>query len=514
MKKSLLILGLLGMASSVYAQTTPPFGVGRWAVVNTTAVNTFDGYALDDIHATTPTLAWGLTYDSNAATIENKTYIRSNNATGTEFDFGPIGDAATPAFRAANIVGISLPGAQQGRVALASTFNSISGGGQIIRTANGGTTWTAVQGANMAAPLGFNNFVHMFNATDGVSFGDPNSDGTPATPYFEVLRTTNGGLTWTRRPSSSVPPRLNEFEGGLTRSYFSLPGTNIIWAGGASFGPTPGPARMFKSVDGGLNWTVANTPLTSQINRIAFKDALNGIAFNRLNAPGTPTTPPAPGSINVIRTTDGGLTWTTITPANVANGKFFAYDIDAVPASGTTPGFYISVGFSRVPNAAAPNPNDTFGSSTSTDGITWRDIDNGILVDPMTRRVYTCVDILSTTAGYAGGIFQAGTGAGGVYRLNAATPLPTRAAAAKSMLSAYPNPSTGVFEVQLESGVKTVTQLTVTDALGRVVYSRTLTPSTANSGTITVDLTKEKTGVYVMELRNEAGVSQKKVVVQ
>ena len=517
MKKSLLFLGLLGFAGHSYAQS----GIGRWTVVNTTNINTFDdSHQLDYINTVSQNVAWGLTYSTNVPTgtrTQNKFFVRTNNAAGTEFDWNSLSAPGGAAFEGANIVGLDLPGAQQGQVALASMFNGTAGGGQILRTTNGGQSWTAVQGAGFAAPAGFNNWVHMFDANVGISFGDPNTDASGAAPYFEVLRTTDGGLTWTRVPAANLPaPIPNANEGGLVRSYFALQGTNTIWASTSRQSPV-GACRILKSTDRGLTWTAYNTTLMSQINRIAFKDPLNGIAFNTASAAVT-TTPPSPGTINVIRTSDGGVTWTPITPINNIVGSFYSYDIDAMPATATTPGFYISAGTSRVPNAAGTAANTDFGSSTSSDGVNWKDIDNGITYANGAsnyRRVYLCMDVLNPTAGYLGSYLEVGTGAGGIYKLNAATPLPVRASLTdKVVLNAYPNPSTGMFQLQLANGVKAATALTVTDALGRQVYSRQLTPSSVSSEVVSLDLTKEKPGVYVVELRNEGGVSQQKLVVQ
>ena len=517
MIKSLLFLGLLTLAGHAGAQTTPPpqIGVGRWTVVNTTNVTTAATFAVADIHTVSPNVAWGLTYDTTVPNpvpadfrFKNKTFVRTNNAAGTEFYTDNLGAAgiANAAFEGANIEGID------GQTAVAAMFRATAaGGGQILRTSNGGVSWTAVQGNGFAGPAGFNNWVHMFDASVGVSFGDPNAGPGSATPYFEVLRTTDGGLTWTRIPASSLPAPAPApaVEGGLVRSYFALRGTNTIWASTSQQQPV-GPCRILKSTDAGLTWAAYDTPLTNQIDHIAFKDALNGIAFNTASSPGNP---PKPGTINLIRTTDGGVSWAPITPINSATGKFYATDIDAVPAAAGVPGFFVSAGNASVPNASSL-PDDAFGSSTSLDGITWKDIDNAILVSATRRRVYLCLSVISNTAGYAGGFFEQTTGAGGIYKVNAVTPLPTRFAIEKTALGAYPNPSTGVFQLQLENGLKTLTQLTVTDVLGRTVYRRQLTPSAASSEVLSVDLTQEKPGVYTMELRNEAGVSQKKVVIQ
>lgn len=513
MKKSLLFLGLLGLVGSVQAQT----GGNRWTVVNMSNAMTSFNYGIDDIHTLSADVVWGLSYDATIPPgspadyrFKNLTFVRAKGAGGTEFDFDGLNDGMNFGFEGANIVGLSS------QVALAAMFRESGtgagqgGGGQILRTTNGGANWTAVQGRNFASPNGFNNWVHMFDANEGIAFGDPNADAT-GDIYFELLRTLDGGLTWTRQPKSSVPTH-GPNEASLVRSYFALPGTNTIWTSTAIHTPTggtPSPVRILKSTDRGRTWTSAATPLTAEIRRIAFKDALNGIAFN--------TT--ATGDINLMRTSDGGQTWALITPLNSSAGKFYARDIDAVPASGGAPGFYVSVGYSTVPMTGVPLPNEALGSSTSLDGITWQDVDNAVRVNPTTRRVYNCLDVVSSTVGYIGGFTDASNGEGGIYKLNAATPLNalpllTRTAATESALRAYPNPSAGLFQVRLEEGLKSVTQLTVTDGLGRQVYRRQLTPSTVSSAAISVDLTKEPAGVYIIQLRDAGGVSQKRIVIQ
>jgi len=499
MRKSVLFLGLLGFAGSAQAQ--------RWTVVNTTTVATFGNYVLSDINTVSANVAWGLSEERQPAGTRQRslTYVRTNNPAGTEFDFSAV-TGSTANFEAANIDGIT------DQIAVAAMFDN-AGKGEIVRTINGGTTWSKVSGNAFALPDGFNNWVHMFDANQGVSLGDPNGGG------FEVLRTANGGTSWTRVLVGTLPASL-PLEYGLVRSYHALPpgpGFGTIYAGtnNQSVAPASNAVRILKSTDFGATWIAQNTPLTESISRIAFKNANEGIAYNRLDSNPTGSV----GTINVMRTLNGGTTWSLITPVSNAAGKFYAYDIDVVPATANTPAFYVSAGFSSPPGTPQANiTNDMFGSSVSLDGITWKDIENASTVP---GRTFTCLDVLSPTAGYAGGFNIAtgpNAGAEGIYKVasnfSLYTPLPARTATERVALGAYPNPSTGLFKVQIESGVQVPTQLTVTDALGRQVYRRQLLPNAAGAEGVTVDLTKEKAGVYVMELRSATGVSQKKIVVE
>ncbi len=125
--------------------------------------------------------------------------------------------------------------------------------------------------------------------------GDPNAG------YFEIYTTTDGGNDWERTPQANIAPQLSG-EFGIT-SVYTAHGDSTLW-----FGTNLG--RIYKTIDRGLNWTVASTPYTgSYIGDIAFKDALNGIASNGS---------PGPALSDVIRTTDGGATWSLVA-TNTAN---------------------------------------------------------------------------------------------------------------------------------------------------------------------------------------------------
>ena len=90
-----------------------------------------------------------------------------------------------------------------------------------------------------------------------------------------ILRTANGGASWTRVPAEGLPPALDG-EGA-----FAASGTNVavmgrdhVWIGTSSL-------TGLRSSDGGLTWAAATTPLasgaSSGIFSIAFRDTHHGI---------------------------------------------------------------------------------------------------------------------------------------------------------------------------------------------------------------------------------------------
>lgn len=485
MKKTLLFLGLLGMARAASAQGTPP-NLGPWVQVNTTNYGTFaPGYRVTNIATVSPTQCWAVT-EENSASGKANTFLRTNNPAGTEFDFNAI---TAPGANASYETGNISPVGNSITTAVAGNYGS-AGGGEILRTSNGGVSWTKVH-TYANTTTSFQDFIYMFDALRGVSVGDPTLG------YFEIYTTADGGLTWTRVPQANIPPVLNANEYGLVHSFFGLSGTGTIWFGGASSADTD-PVRVYKSTNFGQNWTASPvTTLTGTISRLAFKDANNGIAYNvKLDAAQTAVT-----AVNVIRTADGGATWAPITPVNTATGSFFRYDIDGVN------GNYYSVG-ARFPTSMPAVAAD-FGSSYSTDGINWTNLNNS--------QGFFAFDLIASgttnAAGYAGAATDA-SGVGGMYK-SAAVITASRNAALQSTLSVYPNPSaSGVFNVNLGSDLKAGATLTVSDALGRTVKTQALNAAVVGSKMLNLDLSGEKTGVYTLQIRTEAGIATQKIVIE
>ncbi|RSK50355.1 T9SS type A sorting domain-containing protein [Hymenobacter rigui] len=335
-------------------------------------------------------------------------------------------------------------------------------GGRVLKTTDGGATWVQQSTATMfSQPDSWPNAIYFFNANDGVVMGDPEVAGGS----MEIYYTANGGTTWTR--AANVPV-------GTAGEYGSLfpPAAvgNSIW-----FANDQG--DIFRSADKGVTWAVSRGVAADPIENIAFRDEQNGLALiSDANAT----------NHMLFRTTNGGATWSTLT----YTGPLHGVSIDNVPGTGN----YISVG--------AEFGNGDAGSSFSRDnGQTWTSIEANLN--------HLLVDAAGPTAVWSGavGVNGAGEIVGlGVNKLTS-TVLPTRAATLVLGASLSPNPSTdGQFRVQwagaAHSGNAT---LTVADALGRQVLHRTLDATRTTE--ITVDLSREKAGLYQVKLESEAGVS-------
>ena len=138
----------------------------------------------------------------------------------------------------------------------------------------------------------------FWDANNGIVFGDSING------QFYILLTDNGGETWSRLPTSRLPPAL-ENEGA-----FAASGTNIAVFGKthAWIGTGAGAkARVLRTTDRGRSWEVADTPLaagqSTGIFSIAFRDEKNGVVV------GGDYSKEAEAVDNLAVTNDGGVTW-------------------------------------------------------------------------------------------------------------------------------------------------------------------------------------------------------------
>ena len=506
MKKTLLFLGLLGFASQAQAQAP-------WTLVNTPNSNMFSQYNVVEINTLSQNLAWAVTQARvTTGTAVPNTFLVTNNSTttGDEYDFGSV--SVTPTATVGNISGISAttalasgyPGSTYSGPGAGSGSTPGTYGGEIVKTTNAGQTWVRKTSATQFFGAGtFCNWVHMFNATTGVALGDPPTAGGG----FEILRTTDGGETWSA--VSGIPVPLAD-EYGNAGSFFasaSAPGT--LWTGLASSVST-NTVRVLKTTDFGATWTVSNRipNIVGAVSQLAFKsNNLEGIAYGFTIIGTAPNA--SIGAVNLARTTDGGRSWTAVTPNNDATGNFYRNSIDAVG------NVFYSTGARFGPAPATQVPED-FGTSTSTDGINWTtlNLSGATLAAP---GYFFCMDLIAgptanNVVGH-GGLYTDVNGVGGVYKFNR-TITTTRNAALQSALSVYPNPSaSGLFKVDLGSELKAGAQLTVVDALGRQVAAQTLNATAIGSKTVNLDLSAEKTGVYTLQIRTDAGIATQKLVI-
>jgi photosystem II stability/assembly factor-like uncharacterized protein len=194
------------------------------------------------------------------------------------------------------------------------------GAARIVRTTNGGRTWTTTWELVKAGV--FMDAMAFWDAQRGIAFGDPVDSA------FVVLITDDGGRTWHQVPKGRLPaPQPNEAAfaaSGQALAVHGLADAWIVTGGGAT-------ARVLRTNDRGTSWSAVETPLAANQSTGLFGQAW-GAAGAGWAVGGNHQTP-REGGDNVLRTTDGGSTWTVVgssAPAGVRYGV-------AVVESGASP---------------------------------------------------------------------------------------------------------------------------------------------------------------------------------
>jgi photosystem II stability/assembly factor-like uncharacterized protein len=163
---------------------------------------------------------------------------------------------------------------------------------RIYKTQDGGNNWT-LQLANKD-PKVFLDAMAFWSEDRGIAFSD-SADG-----QFAIFMTTNG-RTWERISPERLPAALPN-EGAYAAS-----GTNIAIHGDHAWIGTTA-SRVLHSPDRGRTWTVAQTPVATSasagIFSVAFRDPLHGIVV------GGDYRKESEAVDNAAVTADGGRTWT------------------------------------------------------------------------------------------------------------------------------------------------------------------------------------------------------------
>ena len=218
--------------------------------------------------------------------------------------------------------------------------------GTVLRTADGGATWTKLTVPDAAAldfrdvdavsdstayllSIGKGTASRIFKTTDaGAHWQNQFTNEDPAAFYdamtfwdarrglaisdsvngsFVILTTRDGGATWTRVPARALPPALPN-EGAFAGS-----GTNIaVAAGGRAWIGTGAAARsrVLRTADGGATWAIAETPLNASesagIFSVAFRNPREGMTVG-----GDYRQERSAENVAAF-SSDGGVTWKAI----------------------------------------------------------------------------------------------------------------------------------------------------------------------------------------------------------
>ncbi|MBU6166056.1 MAG: hypothetical protein KGQ52_07980 [Alphaproteobacteria bacterium] len=174
-----------------------------------------------------------------------------------------------------------------------------TGAGDLFATTDGGMTWQKIASrpGTFVRAVGFIDRLNGFIGNIGTDYYPGVTDTTP------LYRTRDGGRTWEAVDTGAVSIKGVCAIDILTvkRIYQGeLKPRTVIHAAGRVGGPT----GILRSTDGGKTWTVIDmTAQAGMILDVKFFDELTGLVFAATNAD------PQQAEGLVLRTKDGGKTW-------------------------------------------------------------------------------------------------------------------------------------------------------------------------------------------------------------
>ncbi|HYV92604.1 MAG TPA: YCF48-related protein [Chitinophagales bacterium] len=204
-----------------------------------------------------------------------------------------------------------------------------SSSGNVIRTTNGGVTWSSTNG--------------VFGLRD-VEFANHSTGYTAGVVGNSIKKSTDGGGTWT----ALTPVNSNSLWG------VSVVSTTTVYVCGTG-------GVLWKSTNGGSSFTAVNLPTTDLIPDLDFVDANTGFAADQLS--------------KIWKTTNGGTSWSAVFSST---GIFFTslYFVDA------------TTGFAVANNGVVIRTTDggtgwttlNTGSLASLQYVHFCDVNNGMAV--------------------------------------------------------------------------------------------------------------------------------------
>jgi photosystem II stability/assembly factor-like uncharacterized protein len=168
--------------------------------------------------------------------------------------------------------------------------------GAILRTTDGGVTWNSQSRSAETAIYTYYG-VSSISATISVAVGGRSVGRSSAIPTYSILRTDNGGESWTSQPAG-------EWRGILYGVCFTDENTGTAVGTRANSGTGAVGDNIMRTTNGGVSWIDQSTGIPVPLYGVFFSDANTGtVVGGKYDSENNPY-----GTI--LRTTNGGTTWT------------------------------------------------------------------------------------------------------------------------------------------------------------------------------------------------------------
>jgi photosystem II stability/assembly factor-like uncharacterized protein len=180
--------------------------------------------------------------------------------------------------------------------------------GGVWKTTDGGTTWTPLTDSQVSLAIGS---IAIDPSNHNIIYAGTGEDNNNADGYTGagILKSTNGGSTWTNLPGPFVGPFDSITGGGSIGSLAVHPSNGQILLAGASL---PGNDGVFRSTNGGTTWTNVLGGDGFPATGVVFDPTNGNNAFAAIGAVG------GNSQNGIYGSTDAGVTWSPLLVAGTA----------------------------------------------------------------------------------------------------------------------------------------------------------------------------------------------------
>jgi photosystem II stability/assembly factor-like uncharacterized protein len=386
---------------------------------------------------------------------------------------------------------------------------------------NYGTTYS-----NMNPQSGFFNFKR-------IKFADAQNGWVAGEGYF-IMKTTNGGATWTSTNPSTYYEYLNDM-------VVLSPNKVIIVAGDINNNGS----RVITTTNGGTSYS-QQVLSTSGLNAVSFPSATtgyivgnNGVAFKTING-GTSYTPITTGITNkheevffvtnqlgfvvgefgdLRKTINSGATWTQLNISGMGTTKqiYFTDIVNGYTVNENGAVFRTTDGgttFTLAGQTCLQTPYDMQFINDSTGFVVGSNVNASCDVSYTTDYGQTWNSIIFPYEYAGNGVFAFDTAniyVAGSYQTIIRTGTGGLVTASKKNTNLnnqsykiYPNPSNGIF--QIESSKNAATNIEVYNIAGGLVYQNNF-----SNKLTTINLSELSAGLYIVKLKSENSISTYKI---
>lgn len=335
----------------------------------------------------------------------------------------------------------------------------------VLKTTDGGDTWSIVGEDNVPAALFHTDFI---NDNVGFAVGE----------YGTILKTIDGGVNWTVKNPTTKHLRGVDFV-DLNTGY-------VVGESGI----------ILKTSDGGDTWQTqqcnCSVFITQELSEVQFLNALTGYAVGAA----------------LVKTVDGGTTWTELSSLSTYLATVFFIDANTGYVAGQLKIFKTTDGgnnWTQVHNTISTGLYSIFFPSPSIgyvsgSGAIYKSVDSGnnwnkesVSLQPNLNGIFMIDDLKGIVVGAQGRILKTTQGGQTVIMENHVDLIG---------ISIYPNPATEAVTVEFDELSKN-SALGIYNITGKRIRSYTLLRGQSSLTFHTEDI---GTGMFLLQLPGEDGV--------